>query len=209
MGDVKPDFAITAQVAEHMGLTLEGKSPAAIFEQIAASVPSFRELTYAKVSEVKPQWPIVGRGDMYYGGTTYENTMGLGAHLTAGAGAAPGEAAEVSRVRREPAHRPKDKELLAVPINRLYDRGTTVMMSADLLRDRIGSPTVLLHPETAKNLGLEAADVLNIRFDGVSGEAKLALNESVPTGVVLVPRDMGIAIREPVPAALTALEKVQ
>ena len=28
------------------------------------------------------QWPIVGRGDLYYGGTTYENKQGLGVHLT-------------------------------------------------------------------------------------------------------------------------------
>ena len=37
-----------------------------------------------ELAEVKPQWPIVGRGDIYYGGTTYENTQGLGAHLSAG-----------------------------------------------------------------------------------------------------------------------------
>jgi len=30
---------------------------------------------------VREQWPIVGRGDLYYGGTTYENAQGLGVHL--------------------------------------------------------------------------------------------------------------------------------
>ena len=35
------------------------------------------------------QWPIVGRGDMYYGGTTYENKQGLGVHLALDPGSLP------------------------------------------------------------------------------------------------------------------------
>ncbi|MGB8980682.1 MAG: hypothetical protein WCC12_02295, partial [Anaerolineales bacterium] len=165
---------------------------------LADSVKSFEGLTYAKVSEVKPQWPIVGRGDMYYGGTTYENTMGLGAHLTAAAGR--GEKVSITRVQRESPPRPREKELLAVPVNKLYDRGTTVMMSADLLRDRIGGPTIALHPEAAKSLGLEAGQLVNVSFNGVSGDATVTLDETISVGVALVPRSMGLAIREPVPA---------
>jgi NADH-quinone oxidoreductase subunit G len=197
-GESEADFAITSRIAAHMGITLEGKSVASIFKTLANSVKSFAGLTYAKISEVKPQWPIVGRGDMYYGGTTYENTMGLGAHLADAASRA--EAAEMSRVRKEPAPRPKDKELLAVPVNRLYDRGTTVMKSADLLRDRIGGPTIALHPDAAKNLGLEAGQLVSISFDGVSGHAVVKLDDTISVGVALVPRSMGLAIREPVPA---------
>ena len=98
------------------------------------------------------------------------------------------------------APRPKDKELLAVPVNKLYDRGTTVMMSADLLRDRIGGPTIALHPEAAKNLGLEADQLVNVSFNGVSGDARLKFDDTISVGVALVPRSMGLAIREPVPA---------
>jgi anaerobic selenocysteine-containing dehydrogenase len=141
---------------------------------------------------------------MYYGGTTYENTMGLGAHLTAAAGR--GETANIPRVEaaREAAPRPKEKELLAVPVNRLYDRGTTVMMSADLLRDRIGGPTIALHPDAAKNLGLEAGQLVNISFNGVSGDAVLKFDDTISVGVALVPRSMGLAIREPIPAKVRA-----
>ena len=206
-GDSRTDFSITAQLAEHLGIDLEGKSASAVFERLAASIKSFEGLTYSKVSDVRPQWPIVGRGDMYYGGTTYENTMGLGAHLAESAA----ETVSTPRVDdvRERAPRPKENELLAVPINKLYDRGTTVMMSADLLRDRIGSPMLALHPDAARNLGLEAGQLVNISFNGVSAEARLKFDPAIPVGVVLVPREMGFAIREPIPVALQALAEAQ
>jgi len=199
-GESKPDFAITSQLARHMGIVLEGTSLSAVFDILADSVKSFEGLNYAKVSEVKPQWPIVGRGDLYYGGTTYENTMGMGAHLTAAA--ARGETVNIPRVHalREAAPRPKEKELLAVPVNKLYDRGTTVMMSAHLLRDRIGEPVIALHPDAAKALGVEAGQLVNVSFNGVSGEAVVKFDDTISVGVALVPRDMGLAIREPVPA---------
>jgi anaerobic selenocysteine-containing dehydrogenase len=101
---------------------------------------------------------------------------------------------------REAAPRPKEKELLAVPVTKLYDRGTTVMMSANLLRDRIGGPVITLHPEAAKNLGLEAGQLVNVSFDGVSGEAIVKFDDTISVGVALVPRSMGLAIGEPVPA---------
>jgi NADH-quinone oxidoreductase subunit G len=207
-GESRADYSITAQVASHMGIDLEGVSVSDVFERLAASVKSFAGLTYARVSQVKPQWPIVGRGDMYYGGTTYENTMGLGAHLAEASAAGHGEALERPRAGREGA-RPRENELLAVPVNKLYDRGTTVMQSADLLRDWIGSPTVSLHPDSAQNLGVEAGQLVNVSFDGVSGEARVKLDDTISVGVMLVPREMGFAIREPVAAQIRVLEQVE
>jgi NADH-quinone oxidoreductase subunit G len=206
-GESEEDFAITARLASHMGVALEGKSAAAVFDALAVSVKPFEGLNYAKVSEVKPQWPIVGRGDMYYGGTTYENTMGLGAHLTGAAERS--EKGDLAGAHKESPPRPKQKELLAVPITRLYDRGTTVMKSADLLRDRIGGPFIALHPDAAKNLGVEDGQLVNVSFDGVSGDAVVKLDHTISVGVALVPREMGFAIREPALAEVRALEKVQ
>ena len=91
----------------------------------------------------KAQWPIVGRGDLYYGGTTYENTQGLGVQLVPTAQA--GETVHIPKVRKEAALRPKENELLAVPVNKLYDRGMTVN-PAQLLDERIGEATIALHP---------------------------------------------------------------
>ena len=206
-GESEADFAITARLAGHMGIKLEGKSVSAAFENLTEAVKSFEGLSYAKISEVKPQWPIVGRGDMYYGGTTYENTTGLGAHLIAAAQV--GETVNIPQVQAETAPRLKENELLAVPVTKLYDRGTTVMMSANLLRERIGSPNIALHPESAKNLGVEDGQLVNISFDGVSGDVTAKLDDTISVGVVLVPREMGLAIHGPVFAAVRALVKVE
>jgi NADH-quinone oxidoreductase subunit G len=196
-GDSKPDFAITSQIARHMGVVLEGTSISAVFDILAASVKSFDGLTYAKLAEVRPQWPIVGRSDLYYGGTTYENTQGMGAHLSAAA--MRGEKLSISRVQKDAPPRPKENELLAVPVTRLYDRGTTVM-PAELLHERIGDASVVLHPDAARNLGVEAGQRVNVSFNGVSGEAVVKIDDTISVGVALIPRSMGLAIHEPIPA---------
>lgn len=195
-GDSKPDFAITSQIARHMGVILEGTSVSAVFDILAASLKSFEGLNYEKLAEVRPQWPIVGRGDLYYGGTTYENTQGMGAQLSAAA--TRGEKVNIPRVQREAAPRPKENELLAVPVTKLYDRGTTVL-PAELLHERIGEASLILHPAAAKGLGVEAGQAVNVSFNGVSGGAVVKLDDTIPVGVALIPRSMGLAIREPVP----------
>jgi NADH-quinone oxidoreductase subunit G len=194
-GDAKPDFAITSQVARHMGVILEGTSITALFEILCESVKSFEGLTYAKLAEVKEQFPIVGRGDLYYGGTTYENKQGMGAQLSAAA--TRREKLSIHRVQREAVVRPKEKELLAVPVTKLYDRGTTVM-PAELLHARVGETNVVLHPEAAQNLGVEAGQIVSVSFNGTNGEAVVKVDDTVPIGVALIPRSMGLAIREPV-----------
>jgi NADH-quinone oxidoreductase subunit G len=194
-GDARPDFAITAQIAKQAGIIMEGMSASVVFDILAASVKAFEDLNYARLAEVKLQWPAVGRSDMYYGGTTYENKQGLGVQLVPAA--QRGETVRLPKVRKETALRPKEKELLAVPVNKLYDRGLTVR-PAELLDLRVGPATVSLHPEAAKRLGVQAGRLVKISFDGVSGEAVVKIDETISAGVALVPRSMGIAIHEPV-----------
>ena len=205
-GDSKPDFSITSQVAKQMGVILEGSSASVVFDILANSIDGMAELSYAKLAEVRGQWPIVGRGDLYYGGTTYENTQGLGVQLLPMAQA--GGTVRIPKVRKEAALRPKEKELIAVPVNKLYDRGVTIH-PAQLLNDRVGEAMVSLHPATAKKMGLTAGGRIKISFDGVSGEALLKTDDTISTGVALVPRSMGLAIREPVTARVLSAGKVK
>lgn len=97
----------------------------------------------------------------------------------------------------EAAPRPKENELLAVPIAKLYDRGTT-LKSTELLDQRVGALNISLHPNAAEDMGVEAGQTVNVSFNGVSGEAVVKLDDTVPVGVALIPRSMGLAIREPV-----------
>ncbi|MBM4201343.1 MAG: hypothetical protein FJ189_08660, partial [Gammaproteobacteria bacterium] len=196
-GDSKADFTITSLIAKQMGLILEGSSTSVVFDILTNSLEAFSDLSYARLAEVQGQWPIVGRGDLYYGGTTYENTQGLGVQLIPAAQL--GGSLRIPKVRKQAARRPKEKELLAVPVNKLYDLGVTVA-SSELLSDRIGGATVVLHPSAAEKLGLGAGQRVRVSFDGVSDEALLRVDDTISTGVMLVPRSMGLAIREPVAA---------
>ena len=147
------------------------------------------------------QYPIVGRGDLYYGGTTYGNSQGLGVHLGLG------DVVAVSVAPRA-ALRPKENELLAVPASKVYDRGST-MTAATLLDQRTGAPMVMLNPATAGKLGLAAGEQARVSLNGADYEVVVKLDESLSTGVVLVYRSFGIPISEPVPVSIAVAEKAR
>jgi NADH-quinone oxidoreductase subunit G len=200
----KADFAITSQIARQMGVILEGTSASVVFEIMAADNSAFAGLNYARLAEVEPQWPIVGRGDMYYGGTTYANKHGLGVHLTTAS--QRGEKVSLPRIQKTTILRPKEKKLLAVPVTKLYDRGVTVETSG-LLDDRIGEAYVTLHPITAEKYGVITGQRVTLNLDGSSEEVVVKVDDTISTGVALVPRSMGLPISGPVEVSLKAIRK--
>jgi NADH-quinone oxidoreductase subunit G len=195
LGETRPDFAITASLAQKAGLELEGISALKIMNMTASKYRSFEGMSYASLAEVSPQWPQVGRGDVYYGGTTYANTQGLGKRLAL-------VKEGVNRTELKPAEnkRPNDSELLAVPITHLYDRGVTVLPST-ILHAHIGDASVWLHPDTALRLKVEAGSTVELTANGTATMVKVLVDEKVPASVALLPRSMGILINSP--AAIT------
>jgi NADH-quinone oxidoreductase subunit G len=199
----KADFALIAELAKKCGFELEGRSPLLVMNQIAASQAAFSGVSYASLSEVTEQWPIIGRGDLYYGGTGYENKLGLGVTLETRPGTVDGRRSTVDGLR------PRENELFAVPISKLYDNGTTVapakLLSAHI--DRFNG--IVLNPATALKLGLENGSQAEVGLNGVSYPVKVLLDESISTGVVLIPRSFAVPIKEPVAVKLAALVKAQ
>ena len=55
-----------------------GRFPFLVMAAIAASYPIMPGFPICRWLQVAEQWPIVGRSDLYYGGTTYENSAGSG-----------------------------------------------------------------------------------------------------------------------------------
>jgi len=191
--EARPDFAITAALARTTGLDLEGTSASRVMDRMAAAVEVFAGLSYQKLTETAAQWPVVGRGDMYYGGTTYQNDQGLGVVLALAA------LTPVPAPKTKTALRPKENQWLAVPVTRLFDRGVTVATS-ELLKGRIGEVGVIVHPDAAEKLGL--GETAEVKLNGITTRVKVFLDESVPASVVLVPRSMGLPIDAPAAAGL-------
>lgn len=205
-GESRPDFVVTSQVARGMGYILEGASASIAFDYLALDVKSFEGLNYAKLAEAPDQWPIVGRSDITFGGTCYDNKSGLGAQLTSAA--ARGETFKLPAVKKTKSLRPKEGELLAVPVTKLYDQGNTVLPAA-LLAQRIGEPTVTLNPATAKALDAQAGELVELSWSGSRAEVRVRTDESIATGVALVPRSFGLTVRVPVVVTLKSAGKVK
>jgi NADH-quinone oxidoreductase subunit G len=169
---------------------MEESSASLVMDGLAASVKAFAGISYRKLAETHEQWPIVGRRDLYYGGTTYENRQGLGVQLALNA-PFPVKSAAMKSLR------PDEDQWLAVPVTRIYDRGLTVSTS-ELLLPHIGVAAVFLHPDSAAKLGVKAGEQLKVN----GFQAEVRLDETVPASVALLPRSMGFPINAPVVAGL-------
>jgi NADH-quinone oxidoreductase subunit G len=190
-----PDYAIAIELGKLLGHNLDGRSCALIFQNIAAEVPAYAGLNYPGLSQVEEQWPIVGRSDLYYGGTTYDNHQGLGAHLSPSS--ALGQLPDLGEVKRTSRLVAPEGTLLVVPVARLYDRGVTVLPSK-LLHQRIAGPSFCLHPDTALKFGLVEGLETQITIYGVTCPVTVWFDPTAPLDVALLPRSVGLPIQEPV-----------
>jgi NADH-quinone oxidoreductase subunit G len=198
------DFAITARLARMLGVDLEPRAAALVFLAIAGAgdhgIPGYEGISYQKLAEVAEQLPVVGRKDLYYGGTTYENRQGLGIRLSPLA-----SPVDDAPFRSAPAAATSDANLKAYPITRLYDRGS-LLAASKLLGLRLAKPEIWMHPETAEQFGLTAADLAGLDVDGTVMEAGVRLDSSLPSGVALVPRSVGIPMRSEYPVSIVPRE---
>ena len=197
----RPDYAVLAQVAHLAGLELDDRAPSLVFNQLAGEITAYHGLNYAHLAEVTEQWPIVGRNDLYYGGTTYENKHGLGVQLAA-ASEQPGWHAPAAWSGRLPDHtfdlaQMNEQGLVwLVPVVRLYDQGTTLAASK-LLAGRLARPQVAMHPATAARLGLGEGDEVRFQAGTDWTGAAVTLDETLPQGAAFVPRSCGVALTSP------------
>ena len=185
--EAKADFDIAAQIGTMLGLGIKGRFPSQVFPQISAEVKGYGGLSYANLSEVTDQWPIIGRGDLYYGGTGYENKQGLGVQLAPLGGQIP--TSLTSPVM-------PDGTLIAVPVTKLYDQGTMIVPT-ELLHPRLVEPFIALNPADADAQRAAEGMTVNISLDGYFAPAIVIVNQNIPAGFALVPRSCGIGIIKP------------
>ena len=81
----KPDWWIFQEVAKRLGLSWNFASASQVFAELATHNPYYAGLSYEKLGRVESQWPPVGRDDLYYGGTVYDNSGGIGSRYAADA----------------------------------------------------------------------------------------------------------------------------
>jgi NADH-quinone oxidoreductase subunit G len=209
--DCKADFQVAGLLGQRLGFDLEAQSAARVMARIVAGGASLAEVgpnPYRVLAQTQEQWPIIGRSDLYYGGATYENSQGLGFQLTP---AAQRGAAAALSWPQAPGLPEVGDGLLAVPVTLLYDRGETVLPSR-LLHQRIPEAFVVLHPDEAQRLRLSSGGghfgpaVLEVF--GNQYLAEVRVDDALPSGLVLVPRSLGLPVDEPLPVRLRLAEKI-
>jgi NADH-quinone oxidoreductase subunit G len=189
------DFAIPALLAARLNLDIQLSSESAslVFLRMAQASPAFAGLNYQRLAEVQPQWPIVGREDLYYGGTTYENSQGLGAHLSL-----PQATPSLAWPQLADFKLPK-LGMIAFPITRLYDRGATLLRTS-FLHQRTGEPYVVLNASDAARLKIQPGAMVRVNFTGTQNAVivQARCSDELPERVLLAPRSFGIPIQEPI-----------
>lgn len=192
VGETRADYTIAAQLGNLIGASLEAVSAGLVFAQLVETNEAYKGLTMARLAEVTEQWPIIGRADVYYGGTTYDNKSGLGVQVASAADR--GETPVLSFA--QPLERERSDGLLAVPVTKLYDHGNMISKTT-LLHNRLQKPQVTLNPEDAERLGLEDGKATKVSVNGVQAAVTAYVDNSLPRGTVLIPRSLGLPISGP------------
>lgn len=185
-----PDFAIIQKIAAALGMNPDAGVPSSLFKQLAAETPGYAGLDYPALSQVQEQWPIVGRGDMYYGGTTYQNSQGLGVQL------GPADLPAEDEISHPVKLTVPQGALPVYPISRLYDHGITVTASA-ILHSHLAGRDLLVHPRTAARFGLVAGAETTVTVNGVTAVVSLRCDDDLPEGIALFPRSSGLPLQAP------------
>jgi NADH-quinone oxidoreductase subunit G len=205
-GESKADFDIAAQIGTRLDLDIKGRFPSLVFPQICAEVASYANLTYQKLAEVSEQWPIVGRSDLYYGGTGYENKLGLGIQLPFTLDPTPKGSMESEIQHHSPIEKGTEAEgLIAIPVTKLYDRGAMVNPS-QILHPRMSEPFIAMNPLDAQAQKTTDGMTVTVSVNNAFVPAVVKIDENVPPGFVLVPRSCGIPVVTPIEISIRIAE---
>jgi len=78
----------------------------------------------------------------------------------------------------------------------------TITPSA-VLKSRLPEPYVVVHPQTAEDNQWSNSQPARINLKGKAFTVRIQMDESVPVGLILIPRSMGMPCIEPCPVGLT------
>jgi anaerobic selenocysteine-containing dehydrogenase len=63
-----------------------------------------------------------------------------------------------------------------------------------------------MHPSEGQRLNISNGDLVEVTLDGTSSQVTALLDDSLPEGVVLIPRSVGVPIQGPAPVELRVVE---
>lgn len=200
MGESLPAWQALSRLGEQLGQGRAKLSAAAVMLDITQKVEAFAGVTYKEVSRVERQFPDVGGNDLYYGGTAYRNTGGLGVQIATAAD--NGAKFKPAKVSLPEAPKAKDGQFLIIPATRLYNR-ESVFRPSTLVHPRVLAPYVELNSADAARMGIANGDVVQIKVANAAVRVRAHVNGSAQPGSAVLPRHL---TGEPTPIQIMAGE---
>ena len=187
VGQSLPAWKLFGSLRQTLGMSHLKPSAAAVMLELSKSVDVFEGMRFKALAQVKRQFPDVGGRDLYYGGTAYNNTGGIGIQI-------PARADKNRRLkpRRLPAFDGAavgDDELMIMPTTRLYNRQRNFRPSL-LMEPRIVTPYAVINANDAAALGLVHGDVVEIKAGEASVRVRASISDEIAEGLVALPRHM-------------------
>jgi NADH-quinone oxidoreductase subunit G len=184
----RPDYELASEIGQRLGVSVP-KFAGQVMLEISKNVPAYAGVNYQLLAQVEEQWPDVGGRDLYYGGTSYTNSQGLGIHLASGA--ERGEAVAAGSI--QPGAHAETGGLTLVPTTVLYDRGTVFVRSM-VMASHIPHPYLELNAADAERLQVANGDTVTVSAGGWQATAKARVDGRAPEGVILMPASLGPSV---------------
>ncbi len=199
MGEALPAWQIISRTLGAAGKANLRPSAAAVMLEITRNVPVFAGCGYRELAQVERQYPEIGREDMYYGGTAYQNIGGLGVQIKSEADNGTVAASANVTLPQVPAASGANGQMVVIPTTQLYNRESVFEPSA-MMHPRVMMPYAELNSADAEQLNIASGDVIEVTAGATTVRVKAYVNGRTPAGSVLLPRHL---TEQPVPLTIT------
>jgi len=174
VGDSRPDWWITCQIARRMGANgFDFDHPFQIMDEIASVTPSYGGINYSRLEASSLQWPCPTE--------EHPGTAILHAELFS-----RGKGHFVPLEYRPPAELPDDEYPLVLTTDRSLFQFHTGTMTRKVKGLNIfrGEELVAINPGDAKSLGIEDGDMVQVISRRGEVTAKAGLTDAAPPGTI-------------------------
>jgi len=174
VGDSRPDWWITCQIARRMGANgFDFDHPFQIMDEIASVTPSYGGINYSRLEASSLQWPCPTE--------EHPGTAILHAELFS-----RGKGHFVPLEYRPPAELPDDEYPLVLTTDRSLFQFHTGTMTRKVKGLNIfrGEELVAINPGDAKSLGIEDGDMVQVISRRGEVTARAGLTDAAPPGTI-------------------------
>ncbi len=175
IGESKPDWWITCEIAKRMGVSgFDYESASEIMDEIALLTPSYAGINHERLEECGLQWPCTS--------TDHPGTCILHSEVFS----RPNKKGYFVPLDYRPPVEKTDEEypLMLMTGRRLYHYHATMTRKVKGLNILMREEIAQVNPKDAENLGIESNEIVKLKSRQGEVEVKVEVTRVVPEGMV-------------------------